>query len=365
LYSDYGFLKAKNSSEASSLREFSTYDIVRRLGVISPTRVHLKNHPIDQPVTVFNAALAVKDSMVHVYARIILGYYMYVSGIAKITFPIEDLLSGLVNFSHYTAELILYPTMKYDIWGVEDPRVSEVDNKLYMVYVGRTINYFNPAIRRERTAPVLAYEATRDNWVKTHVFIQPKENREHVISDKDAFIYKVDGKPFLFHRLHMDDEQTYLVISEIPEEVISERKHVAGRVVEVVERKTTVILDPAPFELKLGWAGPPVKVGKSEYLFLIHGVDKEMEGYRVFAALMEYSRNEGFIVKAVTPYYIMEPRQTYEVFGDRPNVVFPCGSWLIDKDIMLITYGAADYLIGFGTLSVSETLSLLDKGRIY
>ena len=358
----YGFKKLENTVEANKIREFKSLDIVNRLGVITPKRVHLKNYPIDTPISIFNASIAIKNENVVVYARIILGYYMYVSAIVRIELPIEDLMNGVVNIGHYPGELVVYPTMKYDIWGVEDPRTSRIDGHLYMVYSGRTINYFNPVFRRERTLPVIAVNVGHDRWVKTHVVVHPQHRRVHVISDKDAFITKIDNTAYLFHRPHMDDEKFYLVISKMPKEVLTPT--VKEPVKEVVCGETIVILDPADFETRLGWAGPLIEVKKNEYLVLVHGIDRFIEGYRVFAVLLGYSKDTGFELRAVTPFYIMEPKQTYEVFGDRPYVVFPCGAWRLDKDTLLISYGAADYLVGFGTLNISEVLGVLDKGRL-
>ena len=170
----YGFSRLKNASEANRVREFKSMDIVNRLGVITPKRVHIKNYPIDTPISIFNATIAVERDNVIVYARIILGYYMYVSAIIKIELPLDDLLTGIVSAGHYPGELVLYPTMKYDIWGVEDPRVSSIGKHLFMVYSGRTINYFNPVFRRERTLPVIAVDMGHDRWVKTHVVVHPQ-----------------------------------------------------------------------------------------------------------------------------------------------------------------------------------------------
>lgn len=358
----YGFKRLENAVDASKIREFKSLDIVNRLGVITPKRVHLKNYPIDTPISVFNATIAVKNDNVIVYARIILGYYMYVSAIVKIEVPLDDLMNGVVNIGHYPGELVVYPTMKYDIWGVEDPRASCINDRLYMVYSGRTINYFNPVFRRERTLPVIAVNVGHSKWVKTHVVVHPQHIRVHVISDKDAFLAKIDDTAYLFHRPHMDDEKYYLVVSRVHKEVLA--PNVKEPVKEIVCEDTTVILDPADFETKLGWAGPLIEIKKNEHLVLVHGIDRFIEGYRVSAILLEYNKNKGFRLKAVTPFYIMEPKQTYEVFGDRPYVVFPCGTWRLDKDTLLISYGAADYLVGFGMLSISEVLSVLDKGRL-
>ncbi len=339
----------------SSIRRFETRDIVKRLGAISPIRVHIKNHPIDVPITIFNPAAALRDDTIYIFARIILGYYMYVSAVALLRVPINDVLEGIINYSHYPAEIVLYPTTKYDIWGVEDPRVTEIDGKWYLVYTGRTVNYFNPVIRRERTLPVIAVNGGNGReWSKLGAVVLPEQIRPHVVSDKDSFIMKTpEGDLLVFHRPHLDDESYHAIISRVSELPREGPK-------EIEAKDSVVVIDAAPFELKIGWATPPIAVGHNKYLVLIHGVDKEMEVYRVFAALLTYDSKKGPVIEAVTPYYIMEPRELYEVYGDRPLVVFPCGLIRID-DKAIVIYGAADFVIGFGELDINEVLGILEK----
>ncbi len=359
------FPQAPNVDELSKAREFKTVDIVRRLGVISPQRIHLKNHPLGNPVTAFNPAMIVNHEDVVLYARIILGYFLYVSAVVHLSFPLDDLYSGAINVCHYSSDIVVYPTVRYDLWGAEDPRVSVIDGKPYMVYVGRTINYFNPHIRHERTLPVLAVAKNRTEWVKTSVFVLPRRLRRHVISDKDAFIVKTrEGDLLLFHRPHLDDEEFYLVISKVPVE-LSELSKLPkeGCVREIEVKDTRIVLNQALFELKLGWAAPPVEVEPNTFLALVHGIDREIECYRTFALLLKYDRDVGIRPIAVTPHYIMEPKTVYEVFGDRPYTVFPCGMAKLDNKL-LIAYGAADSAIGIGELDLDELLSELDKARI-
>ena len=361
MYMFRGFKNSINIKEASKIREFKTVDIVKRSGVISPNRVHLKNYPIDNPISIFNSSILLSGDYLKIYARIILGYFMYLSGIVLLEIPIDDVYKGNISASHYPGELVLYPSTKYDIWGTEDPRTNKVDNLNVMVYTGRTINYFNPAIRKYRTIPVAAIDRGNDNWHKVAVFIFPEGIRDHVISDKDAFLVRAsDGTLLLFHRPHMDDEKHYLVVSKVSEDIIAKIPSEI-KVVEVVD--TVLVLEPAKFEIKLGWAAPPIELEKDTYLALIHGVDKEIEGYRVFAALFRYNAEKGIDVVAVTPYYIMEPKMPYEIFGDRPYTVFPCGACLVD-DKIIVSYGAADYVIGLGVIDLNELLSHLDKGRM-
>ncbi|RLG93439.1 glycosidase [Archaeoglobales archaeon] len=332
-------------------RENKTNDIVKRLCVITANRVHLKRYPVDNPVTIFNPSFIFEEKEVIVYGRIILGYFTYASAVAEIFVPIRDIYGNTFS-GHYTAEITVFPDNKFDLWGVEDPRVYEIEGKRYMTYCGRTVNYFNPAVRTERTLPVTAVQE-KDGWRKLCVFRLPQELRGFVISDKDAFLVKIKDELRLFHRVHMRDEKFYLVISEVSKDILA-----SDTFVEVSVEDTCLALEPAKFEEKLGWATPPVKVDK-EYLFLIHGVDAEIKSYRVFAALM----NENLEVTAVTPYYIMGPKETYEIYGDRPFVVFPCGAQLVD-DKLLISYGAADSAVGIGEIDVSELMSILDSNRL-
>lgn len=358
------FKEVPNIDEINKIRELRTVDIVKRIGVLSPNRVHLKNYPINNPISIFNASLIIKGDEVKVFARMVMGYFMYASAIILIELSYDDLQQGYVNTSHYPAEMVIFPNTEYDLWGAEDPRVYEIDNMLFVTYCGRTVNYFNPAIRFERTLPVTAvsYNLGRE-WIKTFAFTLPENIRKMVISDKDAFLLKTDrGDILLFHRPHLTDEKCYLVVSKVPEDVIEKCKKKELEGIKRIEVKdTTIVLKPMDFELKLGWSTPPVKVGSDEYILLVHGVDKTIECYRVFAILLKY---DGEVhVSAITPYYIMEPRATYEIYGDRPYTVFPCGIQKVD-DNLIISYGASDFVVGFGKIDLTELLSILDKYRI-
>ncbi|MET1124771.1 MAG: glycosidase [Archaeoglobaceae archaeon] len=330
-------------------RENRTVDIVKRVCVITANRIHLKKYPIDNPVTVFNPAMLCEDEEAIIFARIVLGYFTYASAVAELFVPMRDIKDNTFS-GHYTAEITVLPDNKFDLWGVEDPRVSVVRGKRVMVYCGRTVNYFDPVRRVERTLPVAAiYERS---WRKLCVFRLAPELRGFVVSDKDAFIVETKDGLKLFHRLHMRDEKFYMVVSEIPDDVLTYEKFT-----EVNVSDTALALNPEPFEEKLGWGTPPVEVD-GERVVLIHAVDAEMKSYKVFAALI----NDEGAIEAVTPHYIMAPKESWEVYGDRPFTIFPCGAQLVD-DKIYVSYGAADSAIGIGEIDASELLSILDSSR--
>ena len=332
-------------------RELKTRDIVKRMGVITAKRVKLVKYPIDTPVTIFNPSILIEESSVMVYGRIVLGYFTYASAIAEFSFSVEDLYTGKFSSLGYTAEITVLPDNKFDLWGVEDPRVYKIEERKLMTYCGRTVNYFNPAIRIERTLPITAiYDG---KWKKLCVFKLPLELREHLISDKDAFLVEIENNLKLFHRPHLTDEKFYLVISDLPENPLDLKEFK-----EICVENPKLVLDNAKFEEKIGWGTPPVKMEK-EYLLLLHGVERETKCYRVFAMLM----NKKAQVTAVSPYYIMEPRENYEIYGDRPFTVFPCGAQVIDNDL-IVSYGAADSAIGIGKIDITELMSILDSSRV-
>ena len=97
---------------------------------------------------------------------------------------------------------------------------------------------------------------------------------------------------------------------------------------------------------------------------LLHSVARDIEAYKLFAEEHEIKKDE-IVINAITPRYIMEPREKYEIFGDRPYTIFPCGLWPINKEEYLISYGAGDYVSGIGLLKLNDLLAELDKGKIY
>ncbi len=350
--------------EASRKRVFNVDDIVIRAGVLSPNRILLHNYPIRHPISAFNASAVEQDEDIRVFIRIILGYYMYVSSIIELKIPWNDIIYGYIDVNSYSGDIVIYPSTKYDIWGTEDPRVYVLDDKIHMTYTGRSINYFNPVIRKNRTLPVTAvYDNETRKWVKRYVFIPSEKFFGEVVSDKDAFLYRLNNKYYLFHRPHLGDESFHLAISIIDEKDIAKNP---ADIQEIIIDNMYEVLYPGKFENKIGWATPPIPLNNNgdEIIIFIHSVDRDNVVYRVFAVELGLKDDEIY-VRAVTPSYIMEPKTPYEVVGDRPLTIFPCGAIRFNKDHILITYGAGDYMVGFGIIDLDILLNLLDKGRIF
>jgi len=58
--------------------------------------------------------------------------------------------------------------------------------------------------------------------------------------------------------------------------------------------------------------------------------------------------------------WVLGPQAEFEVTGDVPNVVFPCGLIRDDEtDLLSLYYGAADTRIGLATADCSQLLEYL------
>jgi predicted GH43/DUF377 family glycosyl hydrolase len=351
------------------MRVFEGNDIVERLAAISGKNIILKTMPHKYPIVAFNAGIAVFGEYAYLYPRIILGYYLYVSAIAEVKISLVDILDGSVRKRKYAAKIAVSPDNRYDIWGAEDPRIYMLDGKLAMTYTGRTKYYFSEKTETEKTYPITAFRTKTPSgngksgnedgvWVKKYVHVLDRDLRRRLVSDKDAYIYIINGETFLFHRPHFIDNNYYTLISKVSPESTEDK-------LEELESKPWILVaKPASFEIKVGWATPPIKLNERELIVFLHGVDNDVEAYRLFAMHLEFSGDD-VVIKAVTPRYIMTPREDYERYGDRPLTIFPCGLWRLNKNEYLISYGAGDYFTGIGLLRLDDLLSELDRGRIY
>ncbi len=340
-------------------RSFNVKDITIRLGVISPERLFINGFPIRNPIAAFNPSIVVVGEDVYLYPRIIVGYYKYVSAIVEARLTVHDILSGQVNLDYYSSNLAIMPSTRYDLWGAEDPRAYILDGNIAITYTGRTISYFEQG-GVDKTLPITAIK-TRDSWTKWIVHKPREDEAESIRNDKNSFIVEHNGRKYLFHRPQDIRGRYYLVISELPSSLTFEKPR--GEIIEVRPIRDWLVMPPAPFEEKIGWGTPPIYMGDGKYLFILHGVGFKLQIYRAFAAIIDLGGKEP-ILSSVTPYYIMAPKEPYEVYGDRPQIIFPCGAARIDDEI-LISYGAADYMVAFAKIGYSELAHILDKNRFY
>jgi beta-1,2-mannobiose phosphorylase / 1,2-beta-oligomannan phosphorylase len=219
--------------------------------------------------------------------------------------------------------------------GCEDPRLTRIGDTIYMCYTA--YDGKNPPRVALTSISVGDFSGKNWNWAKP-VLVSPPG-----VDDKDAAIFpkKIKGKYVILHRLGLD-----IWIDFFDDLDFKSRKWLDGR----------VLMKPRGGKRdskKIGIAGPPIET-KQGWLLLYHGISKEDLSYGVRAALLDL--DDPTKVLARTPDPILMPLTNYEMEGLVRDVVFPCGSVVLNDDLF-VYYGGADKVIGVATIRLSELLS--------
>jgi predicted GH43/DUF377 family glycosyl hydrolase len=225
-------------------------------------------------------------------------------------------------------------------WGVEDPRITQIDDTFYVVYTGYS-----------EGGPLVCLATTKDfaTFERRGVLMPPE--------DKDAALFPqtFDGRWALLHRPAPATSGlgAHVWLSWSPDL----QYWGDGRIVLPSRRggwwdANKVGTGPPPLRTEAGW------------LLCYHGVRVTGSGslYRVGLALLDLDDPSSVIARA--DEWIMGPTEPYERTGDVPGVVFPTG-WVLgdDDDTLRIYYGAADSVIAVATASLGILLAALRRDR--
>jgi predicted GH43/DUF377 family glycosyl hydrolase len=219
-------------------------------------------------------------------------------------------------------------------WGVEDPRVTRVDE-----LGGWLVTYtaYGP------DGPCVALAVTEDFRSVEHIgVVMPPE-------DKDAALlpHHIDGQFVLFHRpVSATSGRSDLWLSRsydlrswtTPELVLAARPGAWWDSVRIG-------MGPPPLETPHGWLG------------FYHGVKRVAGGDVYRAGIVLLDRDNPARVLRRGDDWVLSPEASYEMVGDAPNVVFPTGA-LHDPatDQVRLYYGAADRSVAMATATLSELI---------
>jgi predicted GH43/DUF377 family glycosyl hydrolase len=234
------------------------------------------------------------------------------------------------------------PNLEYEAWGVEDPRLTWVEELGVWVIA---FTSFGPG------GPGLSLATTKDfRTVERLGMVRAPEDKNGALLPR-----RVGGDFILFHRpvtalTHRADiwlsRSTDLEMWHPPEPVMGARP---GGWWD----SARIGIGPPPMETSEGW------------LMIYHGVRVTVAGalYRAGLALLDLDEPTRVLRRCAE--WVLGPREDYELMGDVPGVVFPCGL-LQDPntDELRLYYGAADSYIAMATASKSAVLDfLLEHGE--
>jgi len=223
--------------------------------------------------------------------------------------------------------------------GCEDPRISKIDDRLYMTYTA----YDGSSPPRVALTSISIDDFLNKTWNwETPRLISPPG-----VDDKDACIVKAtnSNKYIAFHRLGNVIWLDFLRDLEFPD-----YKYLSGGIIAQARKDKWD-------DLKIGIAGPPMETEKGWLLFY-HGVSKSNKSYKVGAMLLDLDDPRKILGRTDEP--LLEPTEPYETQGQVPNVVFPCGSAIINGVIYLY-YGGADSITAVATMHLNTLLDILQN----
>jgi len=227
------------------------------------------------------------------------------------------------------------PALSQEEWGVEDPRLSWIEDlgAWAIIYTA-----FGPG------GPALSLATTQDfRTVKRMGMVRAPEDKNGALLAR-----RVNGEYILFHRpttAFASRADIWLSRSADLHSWSSPEPVLAARPGGWWD-SARIGIGPPPLETSEGW------------LMVYHGVRQTVAGalYRVGLALLD--REDPSRVLKRCSEWVLGPSEDYELMGDVPGVVFPCG--LIhnaETDELRLYYGAADTCIAMATSTLTDVLA--------
>jgi predicted GH43/DUF377 family glycosyl hydrolase len=289
--------------------------------VLSPTVNWWENE------AVFNCAAARSNGKVHILYRAIGN-----DGVSRFGHAVSE--NGLdiadrdpdPNYESSGDEL--------ERFGVEDPRITRIDDTYYITYTGASAYPCGEACPKPTKAVPwrcrVGLLSTKDfKTYEKHGCILPDVDNKDVI----LFPEKIKGKYVMLHRTFPNMWIAY------SEDLMDWHDH-----------KLLMRVQPGAWDCdRIGAGAPPIKTEQG-WLSFYHGVDHRRV-YRLGIMLHDLDDPSKIIGRSADP--VLSPDMTYEKVGLVPNVVFTCGA--IEKDDhYFVYYGGADKVIGVATMKRSD-----------
>jgi beta-1,2-mannobiose phosphorylase / 1,2-beta-oligomannan phosphorylase len=315
---------------------------------------------------VLNPAVIREGDNVHVYYRAVKkGNYSSV-GYCR--------LDGPLHVAERWRRPILTPEFDFESHGVEDARITKIDDLYYLSYTGYDgvnargalavssdlVNFKKHGIIvPEITCAEFVYIAESAGKINEEYYRNPKYNyqsdpsKKVIVWDKNVVFFprRIDGNLVFLHRIR-------------PGIQIVSVKNLAELTPEFwasyfMKFQDFIVLDPR-YQHESSYVGsgcPPIETADG-WLLIYHGVERGEKGYiySACAALLDL-KEPGKVISRL-PYALFRPTIAWELRGEVNNVVFPTGTALFG-DKLFIYYGAADTLIACASVSLSGLVAEL------
>jgi predicted GH43/DUF377 family glycosyl hydrolase len=218
----------------------------------------------------------------------------------------------------------------YVNWGIEDARITQIENKFYITYTG--YSKYQPI--------VMLAETSNFADIKIHGPISEPSNKDCAL-----FPEKIDGYYWKVDRPSAENRRDIWISKS------ADLVHWGGYKVLLEPEKGTWETD------KIGSSSNPVRTKKG-WLMLYHGVRSFGTGsiYKLGVVLLDLEKP--WLVKGKSKEPILSPDKAYERIGDVNNVIFSNG-WIIEENgDVKIYYSGGDTNVCLAETNVEYLISL-------
>jgi beta-1,2-mannobiose phosphorylase / 1,2-beta-oligomannan phosphorylase len=226
--------------------------------------------------------------------------------------------------------------------GIEDPRLTKVDNTFYMTYVA--FDGANPPRVALTSITVDDFLNRRwDKWEKPKLISAPG------MINKSAVIFpeKIKGKYVVYHRIYPNLLVDYVDDLSFENKFLQAHHYIPPRK-NFWDSK------------KIGAGAPPMKT-EDGWLLIYQSVGYQDPGrYKIGAMLLDLENPSKVIARTNSP--IVEPVESYENDGFKAGVVYPCGAVTM-KNKLHVYYGGADTVVCAASTDLDRFLGEMKRNR--
>lgn len=274
---------------------------------------------------VFNCAILYDGNLVHMLYRAIGEYENYVSRIGY--------ASSIDGYDFIRRkEMAFGPSEDYERYGMEDPRLVEIDHQTFISYVVLSTHFRN----RPEVFSALATTTDYHEFTRLGIITGRGADNKDVVFFPEKLNYKASNEQEKMTYLSLHRPSTWVGSAygvDMPSIWLGE-----GESLKSSEKHTLLLKPEREWEaLKVGAGVPPIRT-RNGWLIIYHGVSNDRV-YSAGAALLDLKEPNKILGRTKKP--ILQPEEPYERFGDVSNVVFPTGACIIDGELF-VYYGGAD-----------------------
>ena len=335
---------------------------VKKEGIIlKKTRLGFENEGV------LNPAVISDGKSIHLFYRAVQNGNYSSIGYCKLNDPL--------SVAERSDTPVIFPQSGYESQGVEDPRITKIDDLYYLTYTAfNKINALGAfatskdLVHFEKhglIVPQITYEEFKNlaeskgklsekylRYNKRHHTLK-KPYKKLFVWDKNVIFFprRIGGKLFFLHRIRPDIQ--IVAVNDLHELT---KEYWENYFLHFHEH---IVMEPK-YRHEVSYIGggcPPIET-KHGWLLIYHGVHDTIKGYvySACAALLDLKDPSKEIARL--PHALFSPEQEWELNGEVNNVVFPTGT-VLSGDTLYIYYGAADELIACASVSLSALIEEL------